>query len=221
MLLNSLPFHQTLTGLPKHVKQDLESKPGRDGKSYQLVTNTIMSLCRKVSKATAPRKQQSSDSTDKMSHVLANPKSSSSPKSNYPLKVDTSKLISLSAKISDIIDTLNKCHTDLRFINNDYLTFLFVTLNVQDIHYLFSKIIFLHIFGYFLKWPCGVHVLAIRYILTTPLPRKQRQKKGAKSKRKEGSYFRNFLCLPVICKTNLNSIATVIIIVSFILQLLL
>ena len=93
-----------------------------------------------------------------MSQVLANPESSSPPKNNYPLKVDTSKLISLSAKISDIIDTLNKCHTDPRFINNDYLTFLFATLNVQDIHYLFSKIIFLHIFGYFLKCPCGVHV---------------------------------------------------------------
>ena len=84
-----------------------------------------------------------------MSQVLANPKSSSPAKSNYPQKVDTSKLISLSVKITDIIDTQNKCHTDPRFINNDYLTFLFVTLNVQDIHYLFSKIIFLHIFGYF------------------------------------------------------------------------
>ena len=77
-----------------------------------------------------------------MPQVLANPESSSPPKSNYPLKVDTSKLISLSAKITDMIDTLNKCHTDPRFINNDYLTFLFITLDVQDIHYLFLKIIF-------------------------------------------------------------------------------
>ena len=36
-------------------------------------------------------------------------------------------------------DILNKCHTDPRFTNNDYLTFLFITLKVQDIHYLFSK----------------------------------------------------------------------------------
>ena len=53
-----------------------------------------------------------------MSQVLANPESSSPPKNNYPLKVDTSKLISLSAKIRDIIDILNKCHTDPRFINS-------------------------------------------------------------------------------------------------------
>ena len=38
-----------------------------------------------------------------------------------------------------MIDILNKCHTDLRFVNNDYLTFLFITLKVQDIEYLFSK----------------------------------------------------------------------------------
>ena len=40
-----------------------------------------------------------------------------------------------------MIDILNKCHTDLRFINNDYdyLTFLFITLRIQDIEYLFFK----------------------------------------------------------------------------------
>ena len=39
-----------------------------------------------------------------------------------------------------MIDNLmNKCHTDLRFINNNYLTFPFTTLKVQDIHVLFSK----------------------------------------------------------------------------------
>ena len=141
-----------------------------------------------------------------MSQVLANPESSSPPKNNYPLKVDTSKLISLSAKITDIIDILNKCHTDPRFINNDYLTFLFVTLNVQDIHYLFSKI--LHIFGHFIFW--SAHVLVIRkYRLTTS--RNQRpllpesSEKGAKSKSiKEGGYFQNFFCLPVICNCDDN-----------------
>ena len=39
-----------------------------------------------------------------------------------------------------MIDNLmNKCHTDLRFINNNYLTFPFTTLKVQDIHFLSSK----------------------------------------------------------------------------------
>jgi len=38
-----------------------------------------------------------------------------------------------------MIDILNKCHTDLRFVNNDYLTFPIITLKVQDIQYLFSK----------------------------------------------------------------------------------
>ena len=31
-------------------------------------------------------------------------------------------------------DILNKCHSDPRFINNDYFTFLFIPLNVQDIY---------------------------------------------------------------------------------------
>ena len=38
-----------------------------------------------------------------------------------------------------MIDILNKCHTDPKFINNDYVTFLLVTLTVQDIDYLFFK----------------------------------------------------------------------------------
>ena len=38
-----------------------------------------------------------------------------------------------------MIDILNKCHTDPRFINNDYVTFLLITLTVQDIDYLFFK----------------------------------------------------------------------------------
>ena len=74
-----------------------------------------------------------------MSQVLANRESSDPPENNDPPKVETSKLISLFAKKLDMIDTLNKCNTDARFINNDYLTFLFITLKVQDINYLFSK----------------------------------------------------------------------------------
>ena len=80
-----------------------------------------------------------------MSQVLANPKSSDPPQNNDPLKVETSKLISPFANKTDLIDIsiLNKCHTDPRFINSDYLTFLFITLKVQDIpvhvHNLFSK----------------------------------------------------------------------------------
>ena len=31
-----------------------------------------------------------------------------------------------------MIDILNKCHTGPRFINNDYLSVLFMTLKVQD-----------------------------------------------------------------------------------------
>ena len=64
-----------------------------------------------------------------------------------PPKVESSKIFPFSPKILDMIDNLmNKCHTDLRFINNDYLTFLFVTLKVQDIHYLFVKKYSFHIF---------------------------------------------------------------------------
>ena len=61
-----------------------------------------------------------------------------------------------------MIDILNKCHTDPKFINNDYVTFLLVTLTVQDIDYLFFKknsfCSFCNLIFY--KCPCGVHVLA-------------------------------------------------------------
>ena len=61
-----------------------------------------------------------------------------------------------------MIDTLNKGHTDPRFINNAYLTFPFTTLKVQDIHYLFSKSIPFTFFAILiLKCPCEVYVLAI------------------------------------------------------------
>ena len=53
--------------------------------------------------------------------MLANPESSDPPENNDPPKVETSKLISLFAKITDMIDTLN---TDPRFSNNDYFDIL-------------------------------------------------------------------------------------------------
>ena len=62
-----------------------------------------------------------------MSQVLANPESSDPPENKDPPKEETSNPEQI------------KCHTEPRFINNDYLTFLFITLKVQDIHYLFSK----------------------------------------------------------------------------------
>ena len=64
-----------------------------------------------------------------------------------------------------MIDILNKCHTDPRLINNHYLTILFITLKVENVHYFFSKSIS---FTFFLDYislsalTCGVHVLAIR-----------------------------------------------------------
>ena len=57
----------------------------------------------------------------KILQVLANPESSDPPENNDPPKVETSKLISLFAKITDMIDTLN---TDPRFSNNDYFDIL-------------------------------------------------------------------------------------------------
>ena len=63
-----------------------------------------------------------------------------------------------------MIDILKKCHTDPRYVNNDYLTFLFITLKVQDTHYLFFKNYSFHIFCdfIFLKCQCRVHVLTSR-----------------------------------------------------------
>ena len=53
---------------------------------------------RKVSKVTTDRKYRTSESSDNMSQVLANPESSDPPENNDPPKVETSKLISLFAK---------------------------------------------------------------------------------------------------------------------------
>ena len=78
------------------------------------------------------------------SQVLANPEN------NDPLILETSKL-------------LNKFHTDPRFINNNYLTFLFIALKVQDIQYLFSKSIPFTFFAILsFEFPCGVHILALQ-----------------------------------------------------------
>ena len=67
-----------------------------------------------------------------MSQVLANPERSDPPDNNHPPKV-----ISLFAENSryDRYREQIKCHTDLRFINDDNLTFLFITLKVQDMHH--------------------------------------------------------------------------------------
>ena len=74
-----------------------------------------------------------------MSQVLANPENSDPPENNDPPNVETSKLISLFAENNgrDRYAEQIKCHTDPRFINYDYLPFLFVTLKLQDIHYIF------------------------------------------------------------------------------------
>ena len=52
----------------------------------------------KVLEVMTPQKWQTSEGSDKMSQVLANPKSSDPPKNNGSSKVKTSKLISLFAK---------------------------------------------------------------------------------------------------------------------------
>ena len=89
----------------------------------------------KVPKLMTPQKQRTSKSSNEMSQVLANPESrdlhemtlqSRDLKTNFPFLT----------KIMDMIDIQNKCHTDPRFANNDYLTFLFITLKIR---YLFSK----------------------------------------------------------------------------------
>ena len=102
---------------------------------------------RKVSKVTTRRKYRTSESSDNMSQVLANPESSDPPEKNDPPKVETS--ISLFAKNNgyDRYPEQIKCHTDPRFINNDYLIFLSITLKEQDIHYLFSKSILFTFFA--------------------------------------------------------------------------
>ena len=93
-----------------------------------------------------------------MSQVLPNPESSDPTENNDPSKVETSKLISLFAKNDGYggYPEQIKCHTGPRFINNDYLTFLFITLKLQDIHYLFFKNYSFHIFAIlFFEVPMG------------------------------------------------------------------
>ena len=57
-----------------------------------------MSNYRKIPKVTTLQKKRTSESSTKMSQVLANPESGDSPENNDPSKVETSKLISLFAK---------------------------------------------------------------------------------------------------------------------------
>ena len=79
-----------------------------------------------------------------MLQMLANPESGYSPENNDPPKVETSKLISLFVKNNNGLMILQKCHTDPRFINNDYLKSLLVRLKVPDLLF-FQKYSF-HIF---------------------------------------------------------------------------
>ena len=82
-----------------------------------------------------------------------------------------------------MIDNLmNQCHTDLRFINNNYLTFPFTTLKVQDIHFLFSESISFTFFE--------VPMCSTRSPLKVTTPREWRKQKGVKSESNEGRYFR-------------------------------
>ena len=100
--------------------------------------------------------QRTSESGEKMSQVLSNPLSSDAPENNDPTKVETSKTyFPFCKKITDVIDILiiNKCHTDPRFINNDYLTLLFITLKVQANVTFFQKVFLSHFLRLFLEVP--------------------------------------------------------------------
>ena len=81
-----------------------------------------------------------------------------------------------------MIDNLtNKWHTDPRFINNDYLTFPFITLKVQDIHYLFSKSI---PFTFFAILFFEVPTWSTRFSHPkVTIPRKKRASKSCDSRR--------------------------------------
>ena len=117
-----------------------------------------------------------------MSQVIANPERRDLPKNNNPPVVETSKLISLFAKnIGYDRYILNKCHTDPRF-TYDYLTFPFITLKVQDIHYLFSKSIFPFIFFAILFFKVPTWSTRFSHPKVT-IPRKKRASKSCDSRR--------------------------------------
>ena len=99
-----------------------------------------------------------------------------------PSKAESSKIFPFSLKILDMIDNLtNKWHTDPRFINNDYLTFPFITLKVQDIHYLFSKSI---PFTFFAILFFEVPMWSTRFSHPkVTIPRKKRASKSCDSRR--------------------------------------
>ena len=92
-----------------------------------------------------------------------------------------------------MIDILNKCHTDPRFVNNDYLTFLFTTLKVQDIRYLFSKSIPFTFFA-ILSFEVPMWSTHFSHPKVVSL-RQRRQQKDAKSESKESRFFRSFMVL--------------------------
>ena len=92
-----------------------------------------------------------------------------------------------------MIDIRDKCHTDPRFINNDYLTFLFITLKVQDIRYLFSKSIPFTFFA-ILSFEVPMWSTHFSHPKVASLQKGQQQK-GAKSDSKEGGIFRSFTVL--------------------------
>ena len=80
--------------------------------------------------------------------MLANPESSDPLENNDPPKVETSKLISLFAKIMDMIDTLN---TDPRFSNNDYFDILIHNSFKYRIYITFFKVFLSHFVRFFSK----------------------------------------------------------------------
>ena len=86
-----------------------------------------------------------------MSQVfITNPESSVFPENNNPPKVETSKLISLFEKNNrcDRFLIMNKCLIVPRFINNDYLAFLLITLKVQDNITFFQNVFLSHFLEY-------------------------------------------------------------------------
>ena len=91
------------------------------------------------------------------------------PKITIPPNVETSKLTSLCANISDMIEILNKCDTDSRY--RIYITF-------------FQKVFLSH-FLHFLECRCGVYTFLPSKSNDPPKVaslQKQQQLKGAKSK---------------------------------------
>ena len=85
--------------------------------------------------------------------------------------------------------------TDPRFINNDHLTFLLITLKVQDIHYLFSKSVLFTFFAIlFFEVPMWSTHFSHPKVASL---RKKLYQKGVKSESNEGRFFRNFTVIGI------------------------